>query len=119
MTSLNVIHVKHDACCAQRKRVILISKILDFREKQHVVTKRLSFVSSGFNTEKEDETDPFFYSLPNHLQTAMYRQPTEFYTRLFLVSITHSITLVSYFGISSRGILLQISYWVFEINSLC
>lgn len=122
MTSSNVIHVTHDSCCAQRKRVILISNILDFREKQHPVTKRLSSVSSGFNTEKEDGTNSFFTLFPTTYKQLYISNKQEFYISLFTVSImlssTYSITLLSYFGISSHGILLKISYGAFEINSL-
>lgn len=73
MACLNIIHVKYDSCRAQRKRVILILNISDFRE-QYLVTKRLSFVSSGFNIENEDGTDSFFTLFPTTYKVSYISQ---------------------------------------------
>lgn len=119
MTSLNVIHVKYDSCCTQRKRAILILNILDFRDKQYLVTKRLSFVSSEFNTENEDGTDSFFLSFQPSTKSATYLRVLHNPLHCFHLALQHTFNLSPLlFWNKQSWNSLKISYCAFEINSL-
>lgn len=118
MACLNIIHVKYDSCRAQRKRVILILNISDFRE-QYLVTKDYLLFHLGLILRMKMEQILSLLSFQPPTKLATYLRVLHKPLHCFHLALQHTFNLSPLlFWNKQSWNSLKISYCAFEINSL-